>query len=237
MFGGNNLGGNITGTITVNIEETGCHPIIIGQLFGGGNQAAYTAPSGKHGPTVNVKSFTSIGEVYGGGYGAGAIVKGDTYVNIDVCMGENASAETSETTAHTNQWIHFVAGKNPDDSDKIVTVWQPEHTPGSIGTIGNVFGGGNEAGVDGNTNVQIGLLEYVEITSNIVAGTTDVRGYYTLSGTTYTEVTGNSAVPAVANTKYYKKVIGANITGNVYGGGNAAVVTGDTNVKIGTKEQ
>ena len=238
VFGGNNLGGNITGTITVNIEETGCHPIIIGQLFGGGNQAAYTAPSGKHGPTVNVKSFTSIGEIYGGGYGANATVTGDTYVNINVCMGNNTNAETDVTAAHTNKWIHFVAGKNPDDSDKIVTVWQPEHTPGSIGTIGNVFGGGNEAGVDGNTNVQIGLLEYVyvEITSNIVAGTTDVRGYYTFNGTKYTEVTGNSAVPAVADTKYYKKVIGANITGNVYGGGNAAVVTGDTNVKIGTKE-
>lgn len=235
VFGGNNLGGNITGTITVNIEETGCHPIIIGQLFGGGNQAAYTAPLGKHGPTVNVKSFTSIGEVYGGGYGANATVTGDTYVNINVCMGDKTNGETT-TADHINKWIHFVAGKNADESDKIATVWQPEHTPGAIGTIGNVFGGGNEAGVDGNTNVQIGLLEYVEITSNIVVGTTDMRGYYTLSGTTYSEVTGNSAVPAEANTKYYKKVIGANITGNVYGGGNAAVVTGDTNVKIGTKE-
>ena len=239
VFGGNNLGGCVRGSITVNIEETGCHPIIIGQLFGGGNQAGYTAPTGKHGPTLNVKSFTSIGEIYGGGYGASAIVNGDTYVNINVCMGKNTNAETDETTAHTNQWIHFVAGKNDDDSDKIATVWQPEHTPGAIGTIGNVFGGGNEAGVNGNTNVQIGLLEYVEITSNIVAGTTDVSGYYTRSGegTTadpyvYTAATGT----AVANKKYYKKVIGANITGNVYGGGNAALVTGDTNVKIGTKE-
>ena len=258
VFGGNNLGGCVRGSITVNIEETGCHPIIIGQLFGGGNQAAYSVYGYKQveengklvwkprsatdglesgttlrsDPQVNVKSFTSIGEIYGGGYGGSALMVGNPYVNINVCMGNNTNAETDVTAAHTNKWIHFVAGKNPDDSDKIVTVWQPEHTPGAIGTIGNVFGGGNEAGVDGNTNVQIGLLEYVEITSNIVVGTTDMRGYYTLSGTTYSEVTGNSAVPAEANTKYYKKVIGANITGNVYGGGNAAVVTG----KIGTKE-
>ena len=93
VFGGNNISGTIGGTITVNIEETGCKPVIIGQLYGGGNLAAYTAPTGQHGPTVNVKSFTSIGEVYGGGYGEGAIVTGDTYVNINEVLGDKASTE------------------------------------------------------------------------------------------------------------------------------------------------
>lgn len=260
VFGGNNLGGLISGTITVNIEETGCHPIIIGQLYGGGNQASYTAPSGKHGPTVNVKSFTSIGEIYGGGYGAGATVTGDTYVNINVAVGDNANAEMAQkidpvtgapvtttdpndntqtipvytdVSRNTGQWIHFVAGKNSDNTDKIETVWQPEHKRGEIGTIGNVFGGGNAAAVQGNTNVTIGNAEYVEITTNIVAGDTDVRGYYVSNNSTYTEISGSNPVLATANTKYYRKVIGVNITGNVYGGGNAANVSGDTNVIIG----
>lgn len=39
IFGGNDEKGYIKGTITVNIEETGCKPIIIGELYGGGNQA------------------------------------------------------------------------------------------------------------------------------------------------------------------------------------------------------
>ncbi len=260
VFGGNNLGGQISGTITVNIEETGCHPIVIGQLFGGGNQAAYTAPEGQHGPTVNVKSFTSIGEIYGGGYGAGATVTGDTYVNINVAVGDNANAEMAQkidpvtgapvtttdpndntqtipvytdVSRNTGQWIHFVAGKNSDNTDKIETVWQPEHKRGEIGTIGNVFGGGNAAAVQGNTNVTIGNAEYVEITTNIVAGDTDVRGYYVSNNSTYTEISGSNPVLATANTKYYRKVIGVNITGNVYGGGNAANVSGDTNVIIG----
>ena len=308
VFGGNNLGGSISGTITVNIEETGCHPIVIGQLFGGGNQAAYTAPTGQHGPTVNVKSFTSIGEIYGGGYGGSAIVTGDTYVNINECKGKYADRTATEdftdedgnaviendvrvkVSENTGKWIHFVAGKNQDNSDKISTVWQPEHRRGAIGTIGNVFGGGNEAGVVGNTNINIGDMEYVEITTNIVAGETDVRDCYIRTGegtegnpyvysevsvkavanTTYyqlvvgegdtetyeaidnivvgtTDVSGYyirsgeeghyvySKVPIIAQagTTYYKKVLGVNITGNVYGGGNAADVSGDTNVFIG----
>ena len=43
VFGGNNIDGVIHGSITVNIEETGCHPITIGELYGCGNKAPYTA--------------------------------------------------------------------------------------------------------------------------------------------------------------------------------------------------
>ena len=43
---------------------------------------------------------------------------------------------------------------------------------------------------------------------------------------------------AVTGQTYYRKVeiIGADIRGNVYGGGNNAQVTGNTNVNIGKKE-
>ena len=309
VFGGNNLGGAINGTITVNIEETGCHPIVIGQLFGGGNQAAYTAPTGQNGPTVNVKSFTSIGEIYGGGFGGSAIVTGDTYVNVNECKGKYADRTATvdftdqngvdvyennvrvKVSENTGQWIHFQT--DPDNQNQIATVWQPEHREGAIGTIGNVFGGGNEAPVDGSTHINIGNMEYVKITTNIVVGETDVRDFYTRSGdgtsgdpyvysevsvkavanTTYYQLvvgeggtktytaldnievgvtdisnyyvrTGgegtegspyvySKAIAAQANTTYYRNVLGVNITGNVYGGGNAADVTGDTNVFIG----
>ena len=42
VFGGNNLSGTIGGSITVNVEEMGCKPIMIGELYGGGNQAGYS---------------------------------------------------------------------------------------------------------------------------------------------------------------------------------------------------
>ena len=253
VFGGNNEGGRIGGAITVNIEETGCSPIIIGELYGGGNKAGYskwgykkvsgkwlpresktdndgeeqyTTGVGENGyddPQVNVKSFTSIGNIYGGGYGESAKMVADPHIYIDEVSGLWYDKDKSVFT----EWTGDIDGD-------IVTI--PAHTKGTaIGAIQNVFGGGNAAPVIGTPHVYIGTQEYVEIITGIVVGTTDVRGYYTLNNGSYTEVTGDNAVPAVANTTYYKKVVGADIRGNVYGGGNNATVTGDTDVQIGRK--
>ena len=72
-----------------------------------------------------------------------------------------------------------------------------------------------------------------------------VEGLYTRSGEgtgaspyRYTAATGT----AVAETTYYEEknvennMLGVDIRGNVYGGGNNAEVTGNTNVNIGKKE-
>ena len=206
VFGGNNKSGNIKGSITVNIEETGCKPVIIGQVYGGGNLAPYTAPSKEQGPTVNVKSFTSIGEVFGGGFGATAVVTGDTHVNINEVI--LSKTDTGQETDYSKQ--NFTV---TDAISQVVTSAPLYNRPadttnGSIGVIGNVYGGGNEAKVDGDTYVKIGNLSEVEI------NTLDK-----------------------VNDSYQKKTVkGADIRGNVYGGGNKAEVTGKTNVVIGRKD-
>lgn len=64
----------------------------------------------------------------------------------------------------------------------------------------------------------------------------DVSSYYTLGNDgTYSAATGT----AVDGTTYYEKkdVLGADIRGNVYGGGNNAEVTGDSKVKISKKNE
>ena len=278
VFGGNNVSGTIRGTITVNIEETGCHPIIIGQLYGGGNQAAYTAPlkqgsetEREDGPTVNVKSFTSIGDVYGGGYGITATVIGDTHVNINECEGintwvtsetnhwdettEDISSKTGEKTFSITQFVRtkettednplgFVyktdgQGNVTDEreTEEIdIKVFLPFTSGQRIGAINNVFGGGNAAEVVGNTTVNIGTNAEVYMVDNSVkAGNSLGSDHYTL-GTDgkYTAATGD----AEDGKTYYKKydVLGADIRGNVYGGGNNAEVTGNTNVVIGKQE-
>ena len=118
------------------------------------------------------------------------------------------------------------------------------HVKNKIGVIGNVFGGGNAAQVNGNTYVNIGVDEYVKL-DGIIAGETNVAGYYTRSRENesspwvYTLVepeVPETEVIAVSGTIYYLKVEGADIRGNVYGGGNEANVTGSTNVNIGKKE-
>jgi hypothetical protein len=207
VFGGNNVNGDLKGTITVNVEETGCHPIIIGQLYGGGNLAPYKAPDGAAGPTLNVRSFTSIGDIYGGGYGASAIVTGDTYVNIDECLGVNHSSEVSETAAHTGKNIDIVVGEDGSGTPITESVFQPAHTVGAIGSINNVYGGGNAAKVTGSTHVNIG----------------------TQMGESIVFVTPETATEAQRT----KTVLGVDIKNNVFGGGNQADVTGKTNVKIG----
>ena len=70
VFGGNNTSGEIGGTITVNIEVDGDCDDVIGYVYGGGNQASYTAPeSDKNSPKVNVKKGHVLYDVYGGGLG------------------------------------------------------------------------------------------------------------------------------------------------------------------------
>ena len=143
VFGGNNIGGCINGSIKVTIDETGCDPVIIDELYGCGNNAAYSVygynedgtvkTSGENpepDPEVNIISFTHIGKVFGGGYGAGAVVAGNPTVNINVIPGEHAEE---------------------DDG-----TYLDEHKLGSIGTV---FGGGNAANVVGNTNVNIGTVD------------------------------------------------------------------------------
>ena len=254
VFGGNNVQGTITGTITVNIEETGCRPIIIGQLYGGGNQAPYRAAAGKTGPTINVRSFTSIGDIFGGGYGKTATVTGDTHVNINVAEGDFVNQDTDEELTG-NRTISFQQFMRDDKGDfvyedenktirrtepKDINLYLPPHAAGEIGGINNVYGGGNEAVVDGNTQVSIGTEKYVLI--NTIAAGDDLTGknYYTRSGAgteespyVYEKATGTAS----ANTEYYALVKGANIVGNVYGGGNEANVMGSTNVTIGKQAE
>ena len=242
VFGGNNLSGTIGGSITVNVEEIGCKPVKIGQLYGGGNQAGYSVygydSEGKpivpgetpltplyDDPQVNVMSFTSIGDIYGGGLGSGATMVGNPAVNVNVTYGKYYDNDLS------------IVGENAETPNHYPI---PSHAKGKMGAINNVFGGGNAAKVIGNTNVNIGTLEEVYVVKPVDVGD-DVSGLYTRSGAgttddpfVYTAASGTAA----DGTTYYEKltVLGADIRGNVYGGGNNAEVTGDAKVKIGQRE-
>ena len=240
VFGGNNLSGTINGSITVNIEEIGCRPIKIGELYGGGNQAGYsvygynddgtpkeTGTKLYEDPQVNVMSFTSIGKVFGGGYGSGATMVGNPTVSVNEVYGR-----------YYNQDVSVVGedAKTREDGYSI-----PSHAKGKMGAISEVFGGGNAAKVIGNTTVNIATAAEVYIVKEVTADATLPEGCYTRSGegTTaspfvYTPASGTAS----ATVTYYEKkdVLGVDIRGNVYGGGNNAEVTGNTDVNIGKKE-
>gem|GEM_PF-2178445 len=225
VFGGNDQAGNIYGSITVNIEETGCLPIIIGELYGGGNQADYSvygynddgtpkrpgvggvtiADSVYSHPQINVKSATRIGTVYGGGLEA--LVVGNPHVNINMCQGwVNGVYEPADgATGDVNDTEHY------DESFKY-----KDATDLELGTIGTVFGGGNRADVIGDTYVNVGTQ--TQISLETLTTDTENPDYETLNPLHYTNP---------------REVVGANILGNVYGGGNQANVTGKTHVTVG----
>ena len=248
---------------------------------------------------MNVKSFTSIGDIYGGGYGETAVVRGDTHVNINVCKGKYASTAFAE---QPNKIITFMEYKRKKDGvgeesfehdengdrileQKVIGVFLPGHDGDKIGAINNVYGGGNAAKVEGSTFVNIGTKDYVSVASAVEGtdvsdlfirtgegtdaspyvytsataarqGVTycakdddtgeysvvnsfnvgdDMSNYYirTGGGTTESPYVYTLASLAEDGTAYYMPVIGVDIRGNVYGGGNAADVTNNTNVVIG----
>jgi hypothetical protein len=253
VFGGNNISGTIRGPIEVNIEEIGCKPIIIGELYGGGNLAGYSVygynadgsliESGTKlykDPVVNAKSFTSIGEVYGGGFGPSATLVGNPTVNISVVEGAWKDYVGESSRYEEEGYVYNATGYKGEtltimeSDEKSHNVDLPSHAKGKMGVINNVFGGGNAAPVKGNTCVNIGTLSEVYVIKTVVAGS-PVTDYYTRDNDgNYVAATG----VAVEGKTYYEKktVLGADIRGNVYGGGNNAEVTGDTDVVIGKEK-
>jgi hypothetical protein len=106
--------------------------------------------------------------------------------------------------------------KDIDENESTVTLY-PRLATAKMGVIGDVFGGGNAAKVIGSTHVYVATEEEVNMHK------LDNQG---------NAVLGTDGKPTYEK----KKVLGADIRGNVYGGGNNAEVTGQTNVQIGNRK-
>ncbi len=230
VFGGNDARGSIGGNIIVNIEETDeCKPIIIQNLMGGGNEAPYpgTKKDGTEYPdnhpasiTINVKSATRIDNIYGGGLKAD--VKGNTTVNINMRKGSLANQTFAVPASYTGETIPNIHAGKIDNT---------------IGTIGNIYGGGNEGNIVGNATVNIGTATSVGILKRKSAG----GAFVNEKGDSVYNYKGDLMYDMEGETKVYrtvvfedKDVLGAHITGNVFGGGNAANVSGNTSVNVST---
>ena len=247
VFGGNNKGGRIYGSITVNIEQTGCLPIEIDELYLGGNNAPYSVygyqdtshvvnlngeeiihyylkeEGAKYpDPQLNIRSFKSIGTIYGGGNGILATMVGNPTVDINV----------------THGWVNGQYTKTGSPYCGTPQMLQDD------GVINTVFGGGKEATVKGSTTILIGDKLNTPVTLRSMQELNDVLDAdldhtiiehgititQTENGVTYTNATDSQKTLTVTNSQ---TVIGANITGNVYGGGNEADVTVSTDIQIG----
>jgi hypothetical protein len=145
VFGGNNIKGDISGTISVTIgdDPNDCGVFKVDNVYGAGNLAPYGSASGTKGnyPVVNIYSGTVTNNVFGGGLGKSAIVYGSPQVTI----GDNNDDHqvTIKGDVYGGGDAANVVGT------PIVKVANKCNTE-----IGNVYGGGNAADVNG-TNVMI----------------------------------------------------------------------------------
>ena len=162
-----------------------------------------------------------MGNIFGGGYGSGATMVGNPTVNVNEVYGRYYNDDRSVVSEDAETPNHYPI---------------PSHAKGKMGAINNVFGGGNAAKVIGSTTVNIATQEEVYIVKQVTAGEALPDGCYTRNNDgSYSEATGTAS----ADVTYYEKkdVLGVDIRGNVYGGGNNAEVTGNTNVVIGKKNE
>ena len=205
VYGGSNQSGAISGAVTVDVYGTDPQPgsgYAIGKVFGGGNVAAY---SGTPAVTVHCGDNISIGELYGGGNAATV-----TGTNVNIYGGNKIGNVfggcygASVTTNGTKVNIHG-------------------------GTIEKVFGGNNQSGSiaggikvrvhkDGSCPMKIGELYGGGNVAGSAAGSINI-------GCTGTLTDAHSEHP---------ENIGKTLEGigDVYGGANAAAVTGNVTLTI-----
>ena len=173
VFGGNDRAGTVNGKITITIEEYGCTPIVIDELYAGGNLAPYSVYGFK---TETEKAKDAAGNIIPdldqripyrpGEVGARTTPYWDPRINIisatrigAIYGGGYGAGATLIGNPHIN--VNMTTGriraKYADDYPSL-----PDAPDGSgdkvisLGNIGSIYGGGNLASVEGDTYEEIG---------------------------------------------------------------------------------
>ena len=224
VFGGSN---NQKGQI-VNINMTDGQ--VNTGIYGGSNTEGTVA-----GPVALQIDGGTVGDggsgdgIFGGGYGSSTIVTG----NVSVTLGASTSAADS-ATVNGNVYGGSALGRTNNGSTTNTTAV----TMNKALVNGNVFGGayGNGAVVNGKITVNV---NGGRVNGNIFGGG-DAAAYSPNSNHPIVNMTGGQATHVFGGGKGNTATVtgnpqvtlsgNAHVTGNVYGGGDAAQVSGQTNV-------
>ena len=230
VFGANDLNGDPAGKVEVFINGG-----TITSVVGGGNVAAYSAPtSTPNYPYVNITGGTVTYKVVGGGNEAN--VTGNPFVIID--------GGTIGTSAETGAGVY--GGCNTTGNvtgNTVVTL-----TSGTIGentsNTANIHGGGygDETNVTGNVTVNFGAIEYDDVTGEEVH-VNDLILYGELYGGS---ALGDVNTASTSGLRTTVNLFNGTIYGAAYGGGLgqksgvngatsniAATVYGEVHVNVG----
>lgn len=236
-FGGNKGGGSITGNITVNVEDHGLDcPLEVHHVFGAGDLAEYTAPTGldarDYNPMVYVNHLrtgkTVTGNVYGGGNGNpddDTQVPGSVTGNPMVIIGDTTTGHESYRAAISG---NVYGGGN---AAKVVGPTKVVLQKANSTVGGDIYGGGNLAHVTGSSNVNVlgGTVSQDVYGGGALAnvGTSNSDStIVTISGGTIRDVYGGglgqttpTSIAALVNGKVKVKALGGTIS-NMFGCNN-----------------
>lgn len=173
VFGGSNIKGNVYGKIVVTIDDAGSTdcPLIVHNVYGGGRNASYTPDTLGCYPEVNVLDGTISkkqktdsngdpvldengdpiyegGNVFGGGFGSGAVVTTTSTYGPKVTIG-GSTTSTDEAVVEGNVY-GAGHGANVEGNTHVIL-----NGKSVVDVKGDVFGGGKEAEVQGNTKVEV----------------------------------------------------------------------------------
>ena len=223
LYGGSNLA-SITGNVTLNVEGG-----VIDNVYAGSKGTNETDASISGDVLLNIHGGT-IGNAFGGSNVNGTIggtitvnvyESSECALSIDNVYGGGQLAPYSHSTGYpevniikgtVNQDVFgggLGAGAVVTGSPKVTIGAKRESVAYPCRVGGDVFGGGNAAAVNGNTDVEV--TNQAVVNRNIFGG-------------------GNAA--AVSTNTEVKLTGAAKVYGNVYGGGNQGVVGGNTKVIV-----
>lgn len=236
IFGGNNVSGNVDGSITVNIaedtEKYACG-LNVGYVYGGGQDAAYTPTTPGAYPEVNIVKGSIEHDVFGGGLGASAIVTSNPVVNIQGgTIGNNVFGGGSLAETVGNPTLNVTGGSVTHDvygGGALANVTGNTAVNLTGGTVGSAYGGalGQKNGINGATSDiaayvngnTIVTLNGTQITETGVFGANNLNG--TPKGHAFVHVLSTAHRDGQAS-PYNQEGEGTNSydVPAVYGGGN-----------------
>ena len=229
LFGGG-LGQetNVNGRVLININETDNNLHIYGNVYGGSSLGKIS-----NNITINIQDLPAtlnnviiIGNVFGGGKGESDIpaeVIGDININVDGSYLENCSVfGGSNINGNINGNIILKIGENYET------------------IINSVYGGGNQARIDTQTNsVYVYLLENSNVTDAfnggksadfISSGEDDTTRAIYLQGGIVENIYGGSNISGTVTTSHVYIEYGT--AENVYGGNNQGGTVQSTHIEV-----
>ena len=239
VFAGSNSKGDMTGSVALNINKNGNCPMYIGEVYGGGNEAAGRAGTITIGCT---------GDLVDGADGHIAHPEniGTTLEGIQVVYGGANKADVTNTddgialTINGGIINHVFGGNNVSGAINGTIQVNVNNTNNTCGWyVGDVYGGGNKAWYGGtpNVNIQAGTI-YRNVYgggNNITESGKGVAGsdVQMSGGTVMGDLYGGCNQKGTVEQNSSVIITGGTVT-NIYGGGLGVntVVTGKANVDI-----